>query len=111
MIAEGTDVEVLVKHPNVGGHRRHPNGFIPRTLSMSSAGDGCLYPYTFNISDYEPITGRVHQPPPAHQAFEGNNFVICNFVPRKVDYHPPVDPGAVLPLERRLGRDHVLLRR
>jgi homogentisate 1,2-dioxygenase len=50
--------------------------------------DGCLYPYTFNISDYEPITGRVHQPPPAHQAFEGNNFVICNFVPRKVDYHP-----------------------
>ena len=50
--------------------------------------DGCLYPYTFNIADFEPITGRVHQPPPAHQAFEGSNFVICNFVPRKVDYHP-----------------------
>jgi homogentisate 1,2-dioxygenase len=50
--------------------------------------DGCLYPYAFNISDYEPITGRVHQPPPAHQVFEGDNFVICNFVPRKVDYHP-----------------------
>jgi len=50
--------------------------------------DGCLYPYAFNVSDFEPITGRVHQPPPVHQVFEGNNFVICNFVPRKVDYHP-----------------------
>ncbi|MDO5504221.1 MAG: homogentisate 1,2-dioxygenase [Actinomycetia bacterium] len=54
--------------------------------------DGCLYPYVFNISDYEPITGRVHQPPPAHQVFEGWNFVICNFVPRKVDYHPLAIP-------------------
>ena len=50
--------------------------------------DGCLYPYAFNVADFEPITGRVHQPPPVHQVFEGNNFVICNFVPRKVDYHP-----------------------
>jgi homogentisate 1,2-dioxygenase len=50
--------------------------------------DGCLYPYTFNVEDFMPITGKVHQPPPAHQVFEGNNFVICNFVPRKVDYHP-----------------------
>ena len=50
--------------------------------------DGCLYPYTFNIDDYMPITGKVHQPPPVHQVFEGHNFVICNFLPRKVDYHP-----------------------
>ena len=50
--------------------------------------DGCLYPYAFNVADFEPITGRVHQPPPVHQVFEANNFVICNFVPRKVDYHP-----------------------
>ncbi|MGI8434231.1 MAG: homogentisate 1,2-dioxygenase [Nocardioidaceae bacterium] len=50
--------------------------------------DGCLYPYVFNVSDFEPITGRVHQPPPVHQVFEGHNFVVCNFVPRKVDYHP-----------------------
>ncbi|MBA2446176.1 MAG: homogentisate 1,2-dioxygenase [Nocardioidaceae bacterium] len=50
--------------------------------------DGCLYPYVFNVSDFEPITGRVHQPPPVHQVFEALNFVICNFVPRKVDYHP-----------------------
>ena len=54
--------------------------------------DGCLYPYTFNVDDFEPITGRVHQPPPVHQVFEGSNFVICNFVPRKVDYHPLAIP-------------------
>ena len=50
--------------------------------------DGCLYPYTFNLEDYMPITGKIHQPPPVHQVFEGWNFVICNFLPRKVDYHP-----------------------
>ncbi|HET8601472.1 MAG TPA: homogentisate 1,2-dioxygenase domain-containing protein [Segeticoccus sp.] len=49
--------------------------------------DGCLYPYAFNVADYMPITGKVHQPPPVHQVFEGAGFVICNFVPRKVDYH------------------------
>ncbi len=54
--------------------------------------DGYLYPYIFNISDFEPITGRIHQPPPVHQVFEGQNFVICNFVPRKVDYHPLAVP-------------------
>lgn len=54
--------------------------------------DGCLYPYAFNVADFEPITGRLHQPPPVHQAFEGWNFVICNFVPRKVDYHPLAIP-------------------
>ena len=50
--------------------------------------DGCLYPYALNVADFEPLTGRVHQPPPAHQVFEGDGFVVCNFVPRKVDYHP-----------------------
>ena len=54
--------------------------------------DGCLYPYAFNVRDFEPITGRIHQPPPVHQVFEGWNFVICNFVPRKVDYHPLAIP-------------------
>ena len=49
--------------------------------------DGCLYPYTFNVEDFMPITGKVHQPPPVHQVFEGHNFVVCNFCPRKVDYH------------------------
>ena len=50
--------------------------------------DGFLYPWTFNIRDFEPITGRIHQPPPAHQTFEAPNFVVCSFVPRKYDYHP-----------------------
>ena len=50
--------------------------------------DGFLFPYTFSIHDFEPITGRIHQPPPIHQTFEGRNFVICSFVPRLFDYHP-----------------------
>jgi len=50
--------------------------------------DGFVYPYGFSIHNYEPITGRVHMPPPIHQTFEGHNFVICSFVPRLYDYHP-----------------------
>ena len=50
--------------------------------------DGCCYPYAFSIHDFEPITGRVHQPPPVHQTFEGHNFVVCSFCPRLFDYHP-----------------------
>ncbi len=50
--------------------------------------DGCCYPYIFSIHDFEPITGRVHQPPPVHQTFETDAFVICSFVPRLYDYHP-----------------------
>lgn len=50
--------------------------------------DGYLYPWTFNIGDFEPITGRVHQPPPVHQTFEAHNFVVCSFCPRLFDYHP-----------------------
>lgn len=50
--------------------------------------DGCDYPYALSIHDFEPITGRVHQPPPVHQTFDAHNFVICSFVPRLFDYHP-----------------------
>lgn len=50
--------------------------------------DGYNFPYAFSIHEFEPITGRVHQPPPVHQTFEGHNFVICSFVPRLYDYHP-----------------------
>lgn len=50
--------------------------------------DGYLYPWIFNIKDFEPITGRIHQPPPVHQTFEAHNFVVCSFCPRKFDYHP-----------------------
>ncbi|KAF0823308.1 homogentisate 1,2-dioxygenase [Cytobacillus firmus] len=55
--------------------------------------DGYLYPWVFNIEDFEPITGRVHQPPPVHQTFEGHNFVVCSFVPRLYDYHPEAVPA------------------
>ncbi len=55
--------------------------------------DGYLWPYTFNIGDFEPITGRVHQPPPVHQTFQARNFVVCSFVPRKFDYHPLAIPA------------------
>jgi homogentisate 1,2-dioxygenase len=54
--------------------------------------DGYLYPWIFNIGDFEPVTGRVHQPPPAHQTFQGHNFVVCSFVPRLFDYHPDAIP-------------------
>lgn len=50
--------------------------------------DGCCYPFAFSIHDFEPITGRLHQPPPVHQTFEAHNFVVCSFVPRMYDYHP-----------------------
>jgi homogentisate 1,2-dioxygenase len=86
-LVEGADIEVLVKH-RAGGqvvgsrltYATHPFDVV--------GWDGCLYPYTFNVEDYMPITGKVHQPPPVHQVFEGHNFVVCNFLPRKVDYHP-----------------------
>ncbi len=55
--------------------------------------DGCCYPYAFSIHDFEPITGRVHQPPPVHQTFEAHNFVVCSFVPRLYDYHPQSIPA------------------
>ena len=88
-VVEGSDIEVLVKHRGRG-----PSGIVGTRMTYAThpfdvvGWDGCLYPYTFNVEDFEPITGRIHQPPTVHQVFEGNNFVICNFCPRKVDYHP-----------------------
>lgn len=87
LLVEGADVEVLVKHRGSRG----PTGtryVVPAHPFDVVGWDGCLYPYTLNIADFEPITGRVHQPPPVHQVFEASHFVVCNFVPRKVDYHP-----------------------
>jgi homogentisate 1,2-dioxygenase len=55
--------------------------------------DGYLYPWAFNIGDFEPITGSIHQPPPVHQTFAGPNFVVCSFVPRMYDYHPLAIPS------------------
>lgn len=87
LVVEGEGVEVFVKNRNGLTrfvYERHPFDVV--------GWDGCHYPYTFNVADFEPITGRVHQPPPQHQVFEGPNFVVCNFVPRKVDYHPAAIP-------------------
>lgn len=92
-VVEGSNVEIYIKHRGAG-----PSG-VAGTVHVSPhhpfdvvGWDGCLYPFAFNIDDYMPITGKVHQPPPAHQVWEGYNFVICNFVPRKVDYHPLAIP-------------------
>jgi homogentisate 1,2-dioxygenase len=83
LLVDGTDVDVYVQH------RRGWTKFTYANHPFDVVGwDGCQYPWSFSIHDFEPITGRVHQPPPVHQTFEGPNFVICSFVPRKVDYHP-----------------------
>ncbi len=55
--------------------------------------DGMFYPWAFNIEDFEPIVGRVHQPPPVHQTFQGDGFVICSFCPRPYDFHPEAVPA------------------
>lgn len=55
--------------------------------------DGYNFPYAFSIHDFEPITGRIHQPPPVHQTFETDAFVVCSFVPRLYDYHPDSIPA------------------
>ena len=67
----------------------HLFDFVYATHPFDAIGwDGYVFPYTFSIHDFEPITGRLHLPPPIHQTFEGHNFVICSFVPRLYDYHP-----------------------
>ncbi|MDT0305017.1 homogentisate 1,2-dioxygenase [Streptomonospora wellingtoniae] len=89
LLAEGRDVDVLIKHRGSGAGGIAGTRYTYPAHPFDVVGwDGCLYPYVFNVADFQPITGRVHQPPPVHQVFEGHNFVVCNFVPRKVDYHP-----------------------
>ena len=55
--------------------------------------DGYYFPYVFNINDFMPVTGKIHQPPPVHQTFQSKGFVICSFVPRLFDYHPKSIPA------------------
>jgi homogentisate 1,2-dioxygenase len=90
----------LVTHDEKGEFevRVKARGCITRYLyhhhPLDVAGwDGQLWPFAFNIGDFEPITGRVHQPPPVHQTFEGPGFVLCSFVPRLFDYHPLAIPA------------------
>lgn len=82
-IDETGDFKVMIKK----GHQIFP--YVYATHPFDAIGwDGYQYPFGFSIHNYEPITGRVHMPPPIHQTFEGHNFVICSFVPRLYDYHP-----------------------
>jgi homogentisate 1,2-dioxygenase len=74
--------------------RQHITRFIYDHHPLDVVGwDGHLWPFAFNIADFEPITGRVHQPPPVHQTFDGPGFVLCSFVPRLFDYHPQAIPA------------------
>ncbi|MGQ5259289.1 homogentisate 1,2-dioxygenase [Micromonospora sp. ZYX-F-536] len=87
LLVDGEEAEVLVRH------RRGWTRYVYAHHPFDVVGwDGHLYPWAFSIHDFEPITGRIHQPPPVHQTFQGPNFVICSFVPRKVDYHPDSIP-------------------
>ncbi|MHB8293081.1 MAG: homogentisate 1,2-dioxygenase [Acidimicrobiales bacterium] len=84
---EDGETTVVVKH--TGGATRltylhHPFDVV--------GWDGCNYPYAFSIHDFEPVTGRIHQPPPVHQTFEGQGFVVCSFVPRPFDFDPAAVP-------------------
>jgi homogentisate 1,2-dioxygenase len=86
LLADGEDVPVLVRTRSglsVHVHAQHPFDVV--------GWDGCLYPWALSIHDFEPIVGRIHQPPPVHQTFAGSNFVVCSFVPRLYDF----DPNAV----------------
>ena len=66
--------------------------------------DGYYYPWALSIHDFEPIVGSLHQPPPVHQTFQGDDFVVCSFVPRLFDFHPDAVPVPVQPLERQQRR-------
>jgi homogentisate 1,2-dioxygenase len=55
--------------------------------------DGTYYPWALNIRDFEPVVGMIHQPPPVHQTFQGEGFVVCSFVPRLFDFHPEAVPA------------------
>lgn len=92
--------ENLVTHDEIGSFKVmiKKQGYIyPYTYKnhpFDAVGwDGYCYPYGFSIHNFEPITGRLHMPPPIHQTFEGRNFVICSFVPRLYDYHPDSVPA------------------
>ncbi len=88
LLVEDTDVAVYVRNRN--GLTRYVYAHHPFDVV---GWDGCDYPYALSIHDFEPIVGRVHQPPPVHQTFAGPNFVICSFVPRLFDWHPESIPA------------------
>jgi homogentisate 1,2-dioxygenase len=82
------DFELIIKQYNVLSRvilDHHPFDVV--------GWDGIYYPWAQNIWDFEPITGAIHQPPPIHQVFQGDAFVICNFMPRPFDFHPEAVPA------------------
>ena len=80
------DVEVkLHQGIQIYGYQHHPFDLV--------GWDGYYFPYIFNINDFMPITGKIHQPPPVHQTFQAHGFVICSFVPRLFDYHDESVPA------------------
>ncbi len=92
--------EKLETHDELGDYKvliKKAGYIFPYTMAThpydAIGWDGFLYPFGFSIHNFEPITGRVHQPPPVHQTFEGRNYVICSFVPRLYDYHPLAIPA------------------
>jgi homogentisate 1,2-dioxygenase len=88
VVDDAGPTDVLVRHR--GGLTRHRLAHHPFDVV---GWDGYLHPYRFAVADFEPITGRIHQPPPVHQTFAGSGFVVCAFVPRKLDYHPRSIPA------------------
>jgi homogentisate 1,2-dioxygenase len=85
LITDNSKGEFLVKIKKEGFLHQYWYGHSPLDVV---GWDGFLWPYTFSIHEFEPITGRIHQPPPVHQTFQSKGFVICSFVPRLFDYHP-----------------------
>src|SRR6267378_288081 len=81
--------EFVVKVRVRGGYQTYVIDYHPFDVV---GWDGYVYPWTFSIRDFEPITGRIHMPPPSHQTFAGPNFVICSFCPRKLDFDPEAIP-------------------
>ena len=80
------DVEVKLRHGiQTYGYQHHPFDIV--------GWDGYYFPYIFNINDFMPITGKIHQPPPVHQTFQAHGIVICSFVPRPFDYHDKSVPA------------------
>ncbi len=90
MITEREKKEYLVKIKKGGFLHHYVYDYSPFDLV---GWDGYLFPYAFSIHDFEPITGRIHQPPPVHQTFQAHGYVICSFVPRLFDYHPEAIPA------------------
>ncbi len=89
-LVESSKSEVLIKIKKRGFLHHYLYDYDPFDVV---GWDGFLYPYTTSIYDFEPITGRLHMPPPIHQHFQATNLVICSFVPRMFDYHPQSIPA------------------